>query len=123
MFNPTARGINKGGENMKDMIMAPPTTRLQTIKREPFRLWESAAWLLRCYAERWKERARFYEKYRGYFPKLSSGRFVKRCRELEKMYQKLSMIMLAVPVREEEWVPVRLPLARRRRGRLIARCH
>ncbi|MCP9469595.1 MAG: hypothetical protein NNA31_06295 [Nitrospira sp.] len=108
---------------MKDMIMAPPTTRLQTIKREPFRLWESAAWLLRCYAERWKERARFYEKYRGYFPKLSSGRFVKRCRELEKMYQKLSMIMLAVPVREEEWVPVRLPLARRKRGRLIVRYH
>lgn len=108
---------------MKDMIMALPTTRPQAMKREPFCLWELAAWLLRCYADRWKERARFYESYRGYFPKLSAGRFVKRCRELEKLYQRLSMIMLTVPVREEEWVPVRLPLVRRKRGRWIARCH
>ncbi|MCP9438422.1 MAG: hypothetical protein NHB36_00885 [Nitrospira sp.] len=108
---------------MKDMIMALPTTRLQAMKREPFHLGESAAWLLRCYAERWKERAKFYESYRCYFPKLSSGRFVKRCRELEKMYQRLSMIMLAVPAREEEWGSVRLPLARKKRGRLITRDH
>lgn len=41
-------------------------------------------------AERWGRRALFYERHREYFPRLASGRFVARCRELEAMYQRLS---------------------------------
>ena len=50
-------------------------------------------------AERWRRRARFYERHRDYFPRLASGRFVSRCRELEAMYRKLAMMVENLAVR------------------------
>lgn len=50
-------------------------------------------------AERWRRRARFYESHRDYFPRLASGRFVARCRELEAMYRKLAMVVEKLAVR------------------------
>ena len=53
-------------------------------------------------AERWRRRARFYERHRDYFPRLSSGRFVARCRELEAMYRALSWTLRRL-ARQAEW--------------------
>ncbi len=53
-------------------------------------------------AERWRRRARFYELHRNYFPRLSSGRFVARCRELETMYRTLSWTLRSL-ARQAEW--------------------
>jgi hypothetical protein len=50
-------------------------------------------------AERWRRRARFYERHRDYFPRLASGRFVARCRELEAMYRMLAMVVEKLAVR------------------------
>ena len=41
-------------------------------------------------AKRWRRRALFYERHRDYFPRLSSGRFVGRCHELEVTYRGLA---------------------------------
>ncbi|MDF0675436.1 MAG: hypothetical protein P0120_14030 [Nitrospira sp.] len=57
-------------------------------------------------AERWGRRARFYERHRDYFPRLSSGQFVNRCRELEASYRALAQIMFLIPT-EKRLVPIR----------------
>lgn len=57
-------------------------------------------------AERWGRRALFYERHRDYFPRLSAGRFVNRCRELEARYRTLAQIMFLIPA-EDQFVPVR----------------
>lgn len=57
-------------------------------------------------AERWGRRARFYEQHRDYFPRLSTGRFVNRCRELEERYRALAQIMFLIPT-EGRLVPIR----------------
>ena len=44
-------------------------------------------------ARLWERRARFYERHRDYFPRLSSGRFVGRCHELEAAYRGLARVM------------------------------
>ena len=41
-------------------------------------------------AKRWQQRAQFYERHRDYFPRLSTGRFVGRCHELEATYRGLA---------------------------------
>ena len=57
-------------------------------------------------AERWGRRALFYEQHRDYFPRLSAGRFVNRCRELEARYRALAQIMFLIPA-EDRFVPIR----------------
>lgn len=57
-------------------------------------------------AERWRRRALFYERHRDYFPRLSAGRFVKRCRELEARYRALAQLMFLIPA-DDRSVPVR----------------
>jgi hypothetical protein len=57
-------------------------------------------------AERWGRRALFYERHRDYFPRLSVGRFVTRCRELEANYRALAQMMFLIPA-EDRLVPVR----------------
>ncbi len=76
------------------------------------RLWELVAWLLRFNADRWRQRALFYGRHRDYFPRLSAGRFVERCREMEMTYRGLSEMMLGVAARDQ-WVPVRAIAAQR----------
>lgn len=106
---------------MKEKPIHSETAQMNVIQWKPPGLWESASWLFRCYAQRWRNRARFYERYQDYFPRLSASRFVKRCRELEHLYGKLALIVLTVPVREHEWVPLRVPMNRRKGGRISAR--
>jgi hypothetical protein len=57
-------------------------------------------------AERWGRRALFYERHREYFPRLSAGRFVSRCRELEARYRALARIILLIP-EEDRLIPIR----------------
>jgi hypothetical protein len=57
-------------------------------------------------AERWGRRALFYERHRDYFPRLSAGRFVTRCRELEANYRALAQMIFLIPA-EDQLVPVR----------------
>lgn len=64
-----------------------------TNRTAPGRPYGLAAWLFREDAERWRRRALFYERHRDYFPRLSSGRFVVLCRELETTYRRLSRAM------------------------------
>lgn len=88
----------------------------------PNHLWELAARLFRFRADRWRRRALFYRRYRDYFPRLSGSRFVDRCWELETMYRGLSEVMHAIP-RQEQWVPVREMVVRRKPGRRTALAH
>lgn len=57
-------------------------------------------------AERWRRRAQFYERYHDYFPRLASGPFIARCRELESAYRGIAHMLFALPPRAE-MVPVR----------------
>ena len=71
-----------------EVAVRPEPTR--TISRLPHKF---AAWALRRNAERWGRRALFYERHRNYFPRLSSGRFVARCRQQEATYRGISRAM------------------------------
>ena len=77
----------------------------------PKRLSRFAAWLFRINAERWRERALFYERHRDYFPRLASRRFVDRCRELEETYRGLAQVLFNMPSRLQ-LVPVRAVVSR-----------
>ena len=75
------------------------------------RLSELAAWLFSINADRWRRRALFYERHRDYFPRVSSGRFVDRCHELEATYRGLAQMMFPMPL-QVQWVPVRAMVSR-----------
>ncbi|WHZ21494.1 MAG: hypothetical protein OJF47_000606 [Nitrospira sp.] len=64
------------------------------------------AWLFMAHADRWGRRALFYERHRDYFPRLSSGRFVARCRALESTYRRLSQALWNMASRVR-WVSIR----------------
>jgi hypothetical protein len=100
---------------MKHMITSTPVVRLGIKRLAPHHLWELAGRLFRFNAERWKRRALFYERHRSYFPRLSAGRFVDRCRELEAAYRRLAEIMFALPAKRQ-WAPVRTMVVRRKQG-------
>ena len=70
-----------------------------------------AASVLKNNAERWGRRAQFYERFRDYFPRLSSGGFVARCRELEASYRGLSLAVWNMTP-QVAWVPVRSTVRR-----------
>ncbi|MCP9453416.1 MAG: hypothetical protein NNA23_12120 [Nitrospira sp.] len=106
---------------MKDRSIHSEAAQMNVIQRKPAGFWRAVSWLFWCYAQQWRKRARFYERYRDYFPRLSASRFVKRCRELEHLYGKLASMVLVVPVREHEWVPIRVPMGRRKGRRISGR--
>jgi hypothetical protein len=99
-------------KNLKDRIspvevaVRPEPTR--TISRLPYRF---AAWVLGNHAERWGRRALFYKRHRDYFPRLSSGGFIARCRELEATYRGLSLAIWNMTP-QVAWVPVRSGIRR-----------
>ena len=82
-----------------------------TIRTVPGRPYGFAAWVLSKHAERWGRRAQFYERFRDYFPRLSSGGFVARCRELEASYRGLSLAVWNMTP-QVAWVPVRSTVRR-----------
>lgn len=101
---------SKGLAISTSLIPAPATqgpTRLS-----PKHLLELATRLLIFKAERWKRRALFYEQHRDYFPRLSSSRFVERCRELETAYRALAHMMFLLPA-QDQLVSVRALAVRR----------
>ncbi len=63
-------------------------------------------------AERWGRRARFYERHRDYFPRLSASRFVSRCRALEARYRALAQLIFLIPA-DDRLVPVHVLAMRR----------
>jgi hypothetical protein len=73
-------------------------------------------------ADRWRRRARFYERHRDYFPRLFAGRFVARCRELEARYRELAKALFGLSA-YEQMIPVRTMAAPRRHGKRIAPPH
>ena len=70
-----------------------------------------AALVFRSHADRWRRRALFYERHRDYFPRLASGRFVERCRELETAYRGLAHVLFTLQP-QIEWAPVRAVISR-----------
>lgn len=89
-----------------EVAVKPESTR--TMSGLPHKF---AAWALRRNAEHWGRRALFYEHHRDYFPRLSSGRFVARCRELEATYRRLSQVIWNMTP-QVSWVPVRSAVQR-----------
>ncbi len=67
--------------------------------------------LLSVNADRWRRRALFYERHCDYFPRLASGRFVERCRELEAAYRGLAHVLFTMQP-QIEWLPVRAVVSR-----------
>lgn len=59
-------------------------------------LWELAARLFTFRANRWKRRALFYQRYREYFPHMSTSRFVERCLELDLRYRRMAELLSAM---------------------------
>ncbi len=90
---------------MKDITISSPVTTGSRKRLSPPHLWELATRLFMFKAERWKRRAVFYERHRDYFPRLASGPFINRCRELEASYRALAQLMFLVPP-EKRLVPI-----------------
>lgn len=99
---------------MKDVtkgVSLSPAILSTPFKQEPTRLspnhlLELVTRLCLFKAERWGRRALFYEKHRDYFPRLSVGRFVSRCRALEAKYRALAQVIFLIPA-DERLVPAR----------------
>jgi hypothetical protein len=104
---------------MRDMTLSTATVRSGMNRLSPNHLWGLAARVFTFRADRWRRRATFYERYRDYFPRLSSGRFIDRCRELETIYRRMGERMFAMPV-QGQWVPVRSIAVKKKQGRRIA---
>ena len=105
------KDVSKGLALSTFLIPAP--TREGRKRLSPKHVLEFATRLFIFKAERWKRRALFYEQHRDYFPRLSSSRFVGRCRELEAAYRALAHMMFLLP-EQDQLVAVRsLALQRR----------
>ncbi len=89
------------GISAVEVAVTPESTRMISELPRKF-----VAWAIRKNAERWGQRALFYERHRDYFPRLSSGPFVARCRELEATYRGLSRA-IGNMTPQVAWVPVR----------------
>lgn len=97
--------VAKGLTLSTSVIPAP--VRRGSKRLSPNHLMELLTRLCIFKAERWGRRALFYERHRDYFPRLSAGRFVNRCRELEEQYRALAQIMFLIPA-EDQLVPARV---------------
>jgi hypothetical protein len=84
----------------------PAPARQEPKRLSPNHLLDLVTRLCIFKAERWGRRALFYERHRDYFPRLSAGRFVNRCRELEARYRALARIILLIP-EEDRLIPIR----------------
>lgn len=93
------------GLSLSTSVFPAPMRRSPT-RLSPNHLFELVTRLCIFKAERWGRRALFYERHRGYFPRMSAGRFVNRCRQLEARYRALAQIMFLIPT-EDRLVPVR----------------
>jgi hypothetical protein len=99
----------QGGITMKEVLkgltistsLIPTSGRRGPQRISPRHLFELATRLFIFKAERWKRRAHFYERHRDYFPRVSSSRFVNRCRELEAAYRALAQMMFLLPEQDQ----------------------
>jgi len=98
------KNVTKGLTLSTSVIPAP--MRRSPSRLSPNHLVELMTRLCIFKAERWGRRALFYERHRDYFPRMSAGRFINRCRELEARYRALAQIMFLIPS-EDHLVPVR----------------
>lgn len=98
------KNTTKGLALSTPVISAP--MRPSPSRLSPNHLVELVTRLCLFKAERWGRRALFYERHRDYFPRISAGRFVNRCRELEAKYRALAQIMFLIPT-TDRLVPVR----------------
>lgn len=98
------KNVTKGLTLSTSVIPAP--TRRGPSRLSSNHLVELVTRLCIFKAERWGRRALFYERHRDYFPRISAGRFINRCRELEARYRALAQIMFLIPS-EDRLVPVR----------------
>ena len=96
--------VTKGLTVSTSVIPAP--VRRGPKRLSPNHLLELVTRLWIFKAERWGRRALFYERHRDYFPRLSVGRFVSRCRELEARYRALAQVMFLIPA-EDRLIPIR----------------
>ena len=100
---------------MKDVItsssMVEPGLKSEKAKPPSRGLSDLAGWLLTVNADPWRRRAQFYEHHRDYFPRLASGPFVDRCRELEAASREVAEVLFAMPPRIE-LVPVPVTVSR-----------
>jgi len=101
---------------MKQVTTSISLVRSERNQLAPNHLWELAARVFRLRADRWKRRALFYQRYRDYFPHVSTSRFVDRCLELDMRCRRLSEI-LHVMSRQGRLVTARGMIVRRRHGR------
>ncbi|CUS38964.1 hypothetical protein [Candidatus Nitrospira nitrificans] len=99
------KNVTKGLTLSTSVIPAP--TRGGPTRLSPNHLLELVTRLCLFKAERWGRRALFYERHRGYFPRMSAGRFVQRCRQLEARYRALAQMMFLIPT-EDRLVPARM---------------
>lgn len=104
------KDVSKGLTISTSLIPTPSRRGAQRLS--PKHLLELATKLFIFKAERWKRRALFYEQHRDYFPRLSTGRFVDRCHELEAAYRALAHMMFLLPA-QDQLVSVRALASRR----------
>ena len=81
---------------MKQVIPSVSVEQSGINRLAPHHLWELAARLFRFRADRWRRRALFYRRYREYFPRLASSRFVERCLELDQRYRGMAEVLRAM---------------------------
>ena len=103
---------------MKDVTIASSVATGGKKCLSPTHLWDLATRLFMFKAERWKRRAMFYERHRDYFPRLASGQFITRCRQLEARYRELVGIMFRLALREQ-LVPVRALTLKKKSGQRV----
>ena len=96
--------------------------RSSATRLSPKHLVDLAVRLSLFRADRWRRRARFYERHRDYFPRLFAGRFVARCRELEARYRGLAKALFGLSA-AEQMVPVRAMVSQRKQGKRLALPH
>lgn len=99
------KNVTKGLTLSTSLIPAP--MRRRPTRLSPNHLFELVTRLCIFKAERWGRRALFYERHRDYFPRMSAGRFVNRCRELEARYRALAQMIFLIPT-EDRLIPVRV---------------
>lgn len=103
--------VSKGLALSTSLIPAPDTGGPERLSAK--HVLKLATRLFIFKAERWKRRALFYEQHRDYFPRLSSSRFVGRCRELEAAYRALAHMMFLLPAQDQVVAVRALALQRR----------
>lgn len=87
------------------LSVLPTPSKQESARLSPNHLLELVTRLCLFKAERWGRRALFYEKHRDYFPRLSSSRFISRCRALEARYRAMAQLIFLIPA-DEHLVPV-----------------